>query len=380
MILQITYEGQLVGRYQSITEASDKTDIDKGSICRVLKGQRKSAGGFKWEREEEEINENININDSDFDSLLTAQGWDRSNVKSVKIWQTMQGETRYSIVTKEGDQAMRDVKDEFFESLKSISPTTPKRSYDIKKESPIVYEISLPDIHYGKRTDVSPEQAEINYMNSIRELHRRADGLNIERFLLPIGNDGMNSEGMRKATTKGTPQDDSMDWQQSFVGYTKLMIQAINYLVQYAPVDVVVIQGNHDYERMFYAGEVLSAWYTNDKNVNIDNSTEGRKYYEYGTNMIMFTHGDKEKAAQMPLIMATEQPMMFARTKFREVHCGHLHKEMVNEYRGIKVRFIPSICANDSWHKLMGYSASRCAQAYIWNKEKGCEGYLQVNI
>jgi len=28
----------------------------------------------------------------------------------------------------------------------------------------------------------------------------------------------------------------------------------------------------------------------------------------------------------------------------------------------------------------MGYAASRCAQAFIWNKEKGCEGYLQVNI
>ena len=381
MILQITYEGQLVGRYQSITEASEKTDIDKGSICRTLKGQRKSAGGFKWEREDEEIdNENVNINDSDFTSLLAAEGLDRSNVKSVKIWQTMKGQTRYSIVTKEGDQAMRDVKDEFFESLKSISPTILKRSYDIKKDNPIVYEISLPDIHYGKRTGISPKEAEDNYMNSIQELHHRAEGLNIERFLLPIGNDGMNSEGASRATTKGTPQDDTMDWQESFVGYTKLMIKAINYLSQYAPVDVVVIQGNHDHERMFYAGEVLSAWYTTDKNVTVDNSTEGRKYYEYGTNMIMFTHGDKEKAANMPLIMATEQPMMFARTKFREVHCGHLHKEMVNEYRGIKVRFIPSICANDAWHKLMGYQASRCAQAYIWNKDKGCEGYLQVNI
>ncbi|QDP52757.1 MAG: hypothetical protein Unbinned838contig1000_8 [Prokaryotic dsDNA virus sp.] len=381
MILQITHEGQLVGRYKSLTEASERTDIDKGSICKVLKGNRKTAGGFRWEYEEGTLdNSNVNINDSDFNSLLTAEGLDRTDVKSVKIWQTMQGETRYSIVTKEGGQAIREVKDEFFESLKSISPAIPKRSYDIKKESPIVYEISLPDIHYGKRTDDTPEQAEANFLNSIYELHRRAEGLNIERFLLPIGNDGMNSEGMRKATTKGTPQDDSMDWQQSFVGYTKLVIKAINYLSQYAPVDVVVIQGNHDYERMFYAGEVLSAWYTNDKNVTIDNSTEGRKYYEYGTNMIMFTHGDKEKAAEMPLIMATEQPVMFARTKFREVHCGHLHKEMVNEYRGIKVRFIPSICANDSWHKLMGYAASRCAQAYIWNKEKGCEGYLQVNI
>ena len=38
--------------------------------------------------------------------------------------------------------------------------------------------------------------------------------------------------------------------------------------------------------------------------------------------MLMFTHGDKEKPADMPLIMATEQPEMFARAKHHEVHCG----------------------------------------------------------
>ncbi len=82
----------------------------------------------------------------------------------------------------------------------------------------------------------------------------------------------------------------------------------------------------------------------------------------------------------MPLIMATEQPMLFAQTKFREVHCGHKHKEQVNEYRGVKVRFIPSICGNDSWHKMMGYEAKRTGQAHIWSKERGYEGYLQTNI
>ena len=96
--------------------------------------------------------------------------------------------------------------------------------------------------------------------------------------------------------------------------------------------------------------------------------------------MIMFTHGDKEKPAEMPLIMATEEPEMFARTQHREVHCGHLHKEMINEYRGIKVRFIPSICGNDEWHKMKGYEAKRTGQAHIWNKERGYEGYLQTNI
>ena len=377
MVLQYTIQGQLVGRYQDVSEASTKTDIDNGSIHKVLRRERTTAGGFVWKLEDE-VSENISSNE--LKDAINAQGLSEDEVKSVKIWQTMSGETRYSIVTKEGSQAAQKFKDEFFEKLKTISPAPKARKYTALDTNPIVYEISLPDIHYGKETDEDVKTAEDHFMDSVKELHGRASGLSIERFLLPIGNDGMNSEGMRKTTTKGTPQNDSIDWQKSFIGYTKLIINAANYLAEYAPVDIVIVQGNHDFERMFYAGEVLSAWFKNDHDVTVDNGLDSRKYYEYGVNMIMFTHGDKEKAAEMPLIMATEQPVMFSRTKFREVHCGHLHKEMVNEYRGIKVRFIPSICANDSWHKLMGYQSLRCAQAYIWNKEKGCEGYLQVNI
>ena len=273
---------------------------------------------------------------------------------------------------------MKQAKEEMIALLESYSP---KVEADYKQvQDAVVYEISLPDIHYGKYTGQTLDQAEEEYMNTVKDLLAKAEGLDIEKILLPIGNDGMNSEGYSRATTKGTPQQDSAEWQETFVGYCNLMVRAINYLAQSAPVDVVVVQGNHDYERMFYAGEFLRAFFLNDERVAVDNCFDSRKYYEYGTNMIMFTHGDKEKPANMPLIMATEQPMMFARTKFREVHCGHMHKEMVNEYRGIKVRFIPSICANDAWHKMMGYSAKRTGQAHIWSKERGYEGYLQTNI
>jgi predicted phosphodiesterase len=145
-------------------------------------------------------------------------------------------------------------------------------------------------------------------------------------------------------------------------------------------VHVIVISGNHDYERMFYAGDVIAGWFRNDENVTVDNGESSRKYFQYGTNMLMFTHGDNEKPSEMPLIMATEQPEMFAKTEHREAHCGHFHKEQVNEYRGIKVRFIPSICPNDEWHKKMGYEAKRAGQAYVWNKVRGLEGYLQCNV
>jgi predicted phosphodiesterase len=252
--------------------------------------------------------------------------------------------------------------------------------YDYDQVSPVAYEISLPDFHYGKRGPIPQERNNLDFMKAVKQLHEKAKGLNIERFILPIGNDGLNSEGYSRATTKGTPQHDSEEWQQTFRGYWKLLVRAIDYLAAFAPVDVIVVQGNHDFERMFYIGEVIESWYRDYKTVTVDNSYDSRKYYKYGNNMIMFTHGDKERPADMPLLMATEKPTMFSQCKHREVHCGHQHREIVRTFSGVKVRFLPSIATNDAWHKMMGYHSLREAQAYIWNKTKGCEGYLQVNL
>ena len=52
--------------------------------------------------------------------------------------------------------------------------------------------------------------------------------------------------------------------------------------------------------------------------------------------------GDKEKPQELPLLIATEQPEMWSRCKVREVHCGHKHKEMLNEYMGCLLYTSPS--------------------------------------
>ena len=332
----------------------------------------------KLARNEENTNDNESVI-SEFEQFLDKNGITPSDVSSVKFWQTVSGQQRFSVVTKGESMSVEAIKQEIERFAADYSPRVNKIQRNPIIE-PVAYEISLPDIHYGKLHDLNLTQVEDQYMMVVEELVQKAAGLEIDKFILPIGNDGMNSEGMRRTTTKGTPQEESAGWKDTFRGYWQLITTAVDYLKEKAPVDVIVVSGNHDYERMFYAGDVLAGWYRNDANVTVDNTYSSRKYYEYGENMIMFTHGDKEKPADMPLIMATEKPEMFARTSHREVHCGHLHKEMVNEYRGIKVRFIPSICPNDEWHKQMGYEAKRTGQAYIWNKFKGLEGYLQANV
>jgi len=388
MILQYDREGNLIDEFSNANAAATALGIDDSNIRKVLRGIRSYAGGYFWMEKEGNQNENETQNVGEIDSAfipeldlhLKERGIEKKDVQSVKHWQTSSGELRFSIVTKEDKKDLTEFKEKFFEEMKQYIPRVVDPVYSFKKGSPVAYEISLPDFHYGKIGTMSQSQANLDFLNTIKELHRKAEGLNIEKFILPIGNDGLNSEGYSRATTKGTPQHDAEEWQETFRGYWKLLVIAIDYLSAFAPVDVIVIQGNHDFERMFYIGEVIESWYRDYSPVTVDNSYDSRKYYCYGKNMLMFTHGDKEKPANMPLLMATEQPLMFAQCPHREVHCGHQHREIVNTYQGVKVRFLPSICTNDAWHKTMGYNSPREAQAYIWNKEKGCEGYLQVNL
>lgn len=309
--------------------------------------------------------------------VKTPEGYKGKLIRG-KTWQLHDGSWRESL-TFEVDNIEQWIKfkEEFLKDLHTLGDL--QKPVKLKKTGTnnVCLEISLPDAHFGKG-DIK-ELSDL-YIKCIFDLLEKAEKFKVEKILLPIGNDGLNSEGKRKTTTGGTPQEDSVHWQDSFRYYWTTVTAVIRVLASTYPVDIIIVPGNHDTERMFYIGEVLNAYFRNFDTVTIDNTGEYRKYYEYGKNMLLFTHGDKEKHTTLPLLMATEQPEMFARTKFREAHLGHFHKEMQNEYCGIKTRFLPSICTTDEWHKMMGYNHLRAAQAYMWNKEEGLEGYFQISL
>ena len=240
---------------------------------------------YEARREAKEVkDDNANNNESvisEFQEFLDKNEIKPEDVASVKFWQTMSGKQRFSVVTKGETKSIRDIKKEIEEFASIYSSKKVSTNYKPVTD-PVAYEISLPDIHYGKLAGISIATMELQFLSVVEELVEKAKGLNIERFVLPIGNDGMNSEGMRMSTTKGTPQQDNCGWKDTFTGYWRLMVAAIDYLKTIAPVDVIVISGNHDFERMFYAGDVISGWFRNDLDVTVDNNYDSRKYYEYG--------------------------------------------------------------------------------------------------
>lgn len=299
---------------------------------------------------------------------------DTSGLELKSKWQGANGQWLYSYKATSNSEV--DKEDFILESLSDFKKYAPKQ---FPKRSPYkmgncMMEISLPDLHIGKHQ--LEKQVEETMLSLETLISLIPSNVTIDRFVLPVGNDLLNTDTSDYRTTKGTPQFDTVEYQESFRQAWQLMADIINRLAQIAPVDVLIVPGNHDTVRSFYVGETLSALFTNHDGVNVDNHRDTRKYYKYGVTTIGYTHGDKEKIGDLPLLMASERKEDFAFSDYTEWHLGHIHKEMtlektVDDVHGTKIRFLPSICDNDTWHKAKGYSSLRDCQGLIYSKEKG---------
>ena len=52
-VIQLDSNSMKIDRYESIGEASRVTGIQRRNIEKVIKGQRKTAGGYQWKQESE---------------------------------------------------------------------------------------------------------------------------------------------------------------------------------------------------------------------------------------------------------------------------------------------------------------------------------------
>jgi hypothetical protein len=267
----------------------------------------------------------------------------------------------------------------------------PNRSVVCELDS--LLEISIPDLHIGKHSwgqetgeDYDIKIAVDRYNVAIDALISRVNTAQVERILLPIGNDMINIDSKAGTTTSGTPQSVDSRFGKMFRTAKDLIINTIGKLSSIAPVDVVVVAGNHDNLTMFTLGEVLEAFFHENPQVRVNNSPKQRKYYRYGVNGILFSHGNEEKHPELGLIFATEEPEMWAQTKFREVQLGHYHKTKrtnyisVDEHQGFKIRIIASLSGTDAWHYSKGYNSMKSAQAFLYHKDKGLLAEYTYNV
>lgn len=279
---------------------------------------------------------------------------------------------------------LKQIRDEIIKEAKEFSPKYTPINYEHKQQGQLL-EINIFDLHFGKLcwgletgTNYDTKIARKRFINAISGIISRVKGYDIKQVVFPIGQDFFNADDLRNQTTAGTLQDEDVRWQKTYKAGRELLITGIDMLSQIAPVDVVVVQGNHDFQRSFYVGDAMECWYNNNDNVTVNNSPNPRKHYKFGKCLISYTHGNNEKIIDLPLLVASEEPALWAATKYREIHVGHLHhkKEIkfmaTQEHKGMVIRFMRSLSGTDAWHNLKGYKGGiQACEAFIWDENEG---------
>jgi len=252
---------------------------------------------------------------------------------------------------------------------------TPKTNTDLFAE------VCIFDIHAGKLAwdEETGNNYDLSIMSGIVE---RIIGKNVEylayikpsMILFPIGNDLFQTDNDADTTFHGTPQDTDSRHKKVFKAVIDLMFDAVSKLSCIAPVKLLLIPGNHDATTSYYLAEVLEKAFSDNPNVETDTSPKSRKYYAQGKVLIGYTHSDEESKKELNGLMAKEVPELWGKSKFREMHFGHIHIETVEECNGLKKRWIPSISGADKWHYGKGYTETdRTSQTFIWDEQQGLQ-------
>jgi hypothetical protein len=248
-------------------------------------------------------------------------------------------------------------------------------------------EVSLPDLHMGKLAwnretrhgNYDLEIATETCYRAIETLLARSAHMAYERVLLVVGNDLLNSDSDTGTTTRGTPQDNDGRFFRTFQRARQVKVAVAERLARdVAPVDIVVMPGNHDRLSTLHIGDSLSCWFHNDPRVTVDCEPTPRKYYRWGQVLLGITHGDElKKPADLAGVMSNEQAAIWGACRFKEWHIAHWHRDAAqkDEIRGVKIRLLPTLAAADNYHNRNGYIGNMpSAESFIWHKEEGLVG------
>lgn len=167
----------------------------------------------------------------------------------------------------------------------------------------------------------------------------------IENIVLNTCGDFFNSDTINGTTSHGTVQTNDVSWKEVFTRATELMEYAIRTLSNIAPVEYFYVRGNHDEQAGFYLTSWLDARFRKIKNVKIHLSPKPRQVYEYGSNLLIFTHGESEgsRTIDLPFVEPNVRDNGKAYTNV-EVISGHLHSNTVKQERGVRLEVLNSAC------------------------------------
>jgi hypothetical protein len=269
------------------------------------------------------------------------------------------------------------IKDECINEVKKYAPKY-HAIETIKSEDTHLLVIDIADLHIGKLAtafetgeDYNSQIAVKRAKDGLQGILNKAKGFNIDKVLFVAGNDILHTDNNKRSTNAGTPQDTDGMWYENFIMAKNLYIELLEKLMSFANVEVVYNPSNHDLTHGFFLMQLIEAHFSKSTiRFNVD--LKHRKAFKYGKNLIGTTHGDGAKIENLPLLLATEFPILWSETKHRYIYSHHVHHKTSKDFIGVTFETLRSPSGSDSWHHKNGYTGvPKAVEGYIHHKEFG---------
>jgi hypothetical protein len=269
------------------------------------------------------------------------------------------------------------IKDECIKEVKIYAPKYHAIEI-IKSTDTHLLVIDIADLHIGKLAtafetgeDYNSQIAVKRAKDGLQGILDKSKGFHIDKVLFVAGNDILHTDNTKRSTTAGTPQDTDGMWYDNFIMAKNLYIDLLEKLLSFAEVEVVYNPSNHDLTHGFFLMQLIEAHFSKSTiNFNVD--LKHRKASKYGNNLIGTTHGDGAKIENLPLLLATEFPILWSETKHRYIYSHHIHHKTSKDFIGVTFETLRSPSGSDSWHHKNGYTGvPKAVEGYIHHKDFG---------
>jgi hypothetical protein len=273
--------------------------------------------------------------------------------------------------------AIQKIKDECIKEVKEYAPKY-HAIETVKSKDAHLLVIDIADLHIGKLAtafetgeDYNSQIAVKRAKDGLQGILNKSEGFYIDKVLFVAGNDILHTDNTKRTTTAGTPQDTDGMWYDNFLMAKNLYIELLEKLLSFAEVEVVYNPSNHDFTHGFFLMQLIEAHFANST-INFNVNLLHRKAFKYGNNLIGTTHGDGAKIENLPLLLATEFPVLWSETKHRYIYSHHVHHKTSKDFIGVTFETLRSPSGSDSWHHKNGYTGvPRAVEGYIHHKEFG---------
>lgn len=185
--------------------------------------------------------------------------------------------------------------------------------------------------------------------------------------------DFLHSDGMKAMTPmSGHLLDQDGRFAKVVSTAIRILRKVVNMaLARHERVVVLMAEGNHDMASSIWLRMMFKALYENEPRVEVIDSELPYYVYQHGNTMLAWHHGHLSKNDSLPLLFASQFPVLWGSTKKRYAHTGHRHHVEEKEHSGITVIQHATLSARDAYAARGGWMSERQCTSITYHEEFG---------